>query len=67
MPVKIDRQTAEHIRDLVRSGMTQKEVGYQVGLSKAAISMIIANKVWKDAEDERSEAGHLHPMVPHGG
>ena len=51
MPVKIDRQIAEEIRALVREGMTQKEVAYRVGLSKSAVSMIVANKVWSNHED----------------
>jgi hypothetical protein len=50
LPVKIDRQIAEEIRALVREGMTQKEVSYRVGLSKSTVSMIVANKVWRDDE-----------------
>jgi len=51
MPIKIDRQIAEEIRALVREGMTQKEAAYRVGLSKSAVSMIVANKVWSNHED----------------
>jgi hypothetical protein len=47
MPVKIDRQKAEEIRELVRQGVTQKEVSYRTGLAKSTVSMIVANKVWK--------------------
>jgi DNA-binding NarL/FixJ family response regulator len=50
MPVKIDRQIAEEIRALVRQGVTQKEIAYRVGLSKSTVSMIVANKVWRQED-----------------
>jgi len=51
MPVKIDPLMAAVIRELVRQGVTQKEVSYRTGLSKSAISMIVANKVWKQKQE----------------
>ena len=52
MRPKIDLQKAEEIRHCVREGISQKEMTYRTGLTKSTVSMIVANKIWKNNQEE---------------